>query len=111
MAVRVALNVPDDVGANFKVKVHSSPAATVFAHVVVSAKSFGLAPSSLASKSVKGVAPEFVRVTTLGVLVIPKRCGPKAQVCGFRVTVAAGPGAFPVPVTLTVSDCFDPASV
>jgi hypothetical protein len=92
---RLPLRAPVAVGVNVTAMLHVSPAGSVEAHVLVSAKS----PEAAMLEIAKAAVPEFFRVIDCAALATPSAWLPNSSCAG--VTDMPGAGITPVPVSAT----------
>ena len=104
----IAVNVAAEAGVNVTEKVQLAEAARVTPHVVVSAKSAGLAPVMLMPLMLSVAFPVLDSVTVCAAAVEPAVVDAKARVVGESVATGAA-GATPVPVNATV--CGEPVAL
>lgn len=97
---RDAVRDPIAVGAKVTVRLHLAPAATLAPHVLVCAKSPGLAPAKVMFDMLKVTLPVLVSVTDCGTVVAAMFSCPNARLAAERLIVVAG--VTPVPFKLTV---------
>jgi len=96
--VKEAVRLPAAVGVNVTLIVQAPLAASELPHVVVLAKSPGLAPVNAMPLMVKDAFPVLFSVTVWATLVVPRFWVLKVRL----VVVTLAVGALPVPVTFTV---------
>jgi hypothetical protein len=102
-----AVRLPAAEGVNVTLSVQLPPAASELPHVVVSAKSPGLAPVNAIPLRDKAAFPGLFSVTVWPALVVPRFWPLKVRLVG----VTPANGALPVPVRLTVWGLLVPLSV
>lgn len=96
--VKEAVLLPEAVGVNVTLNVQLAPDASVLPHVVVSAKSPGLAPVNVVPVIDRAAFPVLFNVTVWATLVVLRLWLLKVRFAG----AIPATGALPVPVRLTV---------
>jgi hypothetical protein len=105
---RVPVNVAADVGVNVTRMVQLPGAERVVPQVLVSAKSWGLAPAMLMAMPVRGAVPVFARLMDIEPLVTLTCVLGKVTEVGVRTACPTGAD---VPVPLSATCCGEPVAL